>query len=146
MAGGKADLVAVGGIARGGGGGQFALGQLARQRLVHGGTGVAAAGDAHGLVDIGPAGERVADGAADAGGRAAEGLDLGGVVVGLVLEHEQPVLLLAVYIHGNVDRAGVDLLALIQVGQFAALFQHLCRRCVPTSIRVWGRLAAFSSP
>ena len=49
------------------------------------------------LIDIGPAGKRVADAAADAGGRAAEGLDLGGVVVGLVLEHEQPVLLLAVH-------------------------------------------------
>ena len=123
--GGKADLVAVGGIARRGGGTQLALGQLTGQRLVHGGAGVAAAGDAHGLIHIGAAGQRVTDRAADAGGRTAEGLDLGGVVMGLVLEHEQPVLLLAVHVHGDVDGAGVDLLALVQVGQLAALFQHL---------------------
>ena len=76
-------------------------------------------------MDVGSARQRIADTAADTGGRAAEGLDLGGVVVGLVLEHEQPVLLLAVHGGGDVDGAGVDLLALVQLGQQAAFFQGL---------------------
>src|SRR5699024_7690194 len=123
LAGGQADLVAVGGIARGRGGDQLALGQLAGQSLADRDQGVAYAGDAHGLIDVAAAGQGVADGAADAGGRAAEGLDLGGVVVGLVLEQEQPVLILAVHIALDLDGAGVDLVALVQVLQDAALFE-----------------------
>jgi hypothetical protein len=125
MAGSQADLVAIGGIARRRGLGQLPLGQLALQGLVKGYPGVAAAGEAHGLVDIHAPGEGIPDAAADAGGRTAEGLDLGGVVVGLVLEHEQPVLLLAVHHGGDLDGAGVDLLALIQLGEQAPLFQRL---------------------
>ena len=122
-AGGKADLVAVGGIARGGGGHQLPLGQLAGQGLADRLQGVCRAGDAHGAVDIGAAGEGVTDGAADAGGRAAEGLNLRGVVVGLVLEQQQPGLLLPVHIHVDLHRAGVDLLGFIQLLQLACLFQ-----------------------
>ena len=43
-----------------------------------------------------------------------------------VFEHQQPVLRLAVYCGGDMDGAGVDLLALVQLRQQAALFQHLC--------------------
>src|SRR5699024_1140307 len=75
----------VGGIARRRGGDQLALGQLAGQSLADRDQRVARAGHTHGLIDVAAAGQGVADGAADAGGRAAEGLDLGGVVVGLVL-------------------------------------------------------------
>ena len=77
------------------------------------------------LVDVGPAGQGIPDAAADAGGRAAEGLDLRGVVVGLVLEHQQPVLPAAVHLGGDVDGAGVDLLALVQLRQQPPLFQGL---------------------
>ena len=45
--------------------------------------------------------------------------------MGLVLEQEQPVLILAVHIALDLDRAGVDLVRLIQVGEDAALFQCL---------------------
>ena len=125
MAGGKADLVAVGRIARRRGLRELSLGELAgkglRKRLAR----VAAARDAHRLMDIGAAGKRVTDAAADAGGRTAEGLDLGGVVVRFVLEHQQPVLLLAVHLGGNVDGAGVDLLALVELGEKAAGFERL---------------------
>ena len=76
-------------------------------------------------MDISAAGERVADAASDAGGRAAEGFNFGGVVVGLVFEHQQPVLLLAVHLGGNVDRAGVDLLALVELGEKAAFLERL---------------------
>ena len=125
MAGGQADLVAVGRVAGGSGGGQLALGQLALHGPVIGGAGVTAPGQAQSLIHIGPAGKRVPDAAADAGGRAAEGFDLGGVVVGLVLEHEQPVLRLPVHRGSDVDGTGVDLLRLVQVLEQAPLFQHL---------------------
>ena len=77
------------------------------------------------LMDIGTAGQGVPDAAADAGGRAAEGLDLRGVVVGLIFEHQQPVLGLAVHRGGDMDGAGIDLLTLVQLRQQAPLFQDL---------------------
>ena len=48
------------------------------------------------------------------------------MVVGLVLEHEDPVLLLAVYIHLDLYRAGIDLLALVKVGKLSVSLQLLC--------------------
>ena len=124
-AGGKADLVAVGGIACGSGLAQLALRQLVLERFGEGSGRVARAGHAHRLIDVGAAGQRIADRAAEAGGCAAERLDLGRVVVGLVLEHEQPVLVVAVHERLDLDGAGVDLLGLIDILQIAALFEHL---------------------
>ena len=57
VAGGKADLVAVGGIAGGGSLGNPALGQLPGQSLVYRDAGIAAAGKPHGLMYIGPPGQ-----------------------------------------------------------------------------------------
>ena len=76
-------------------------------------------------MDIGPAGEGVPDAAADAGSRPAEGLDLRGVVVGLVLEHQEPIPLLPIHLGRNMDGAGVDLLALVQLRELAPLFEDL---------------------
>ena len=123
MAGGQANLVAIGGVARRGSLGQPALGQLALQGGAQGDARIAAPSDPHGLVDVDAAGQGVADTAADTGGRPAEGLNLGGMVVGLIFEHEQPVLLPAVHLGVNPDGAGVDLLTLVQLGQLAPLFQ-----------------------
>ncbi|SCH94436.1 Uncharacterised protein [uncultured Faecalibacterium sp.] len=125
LAGGKADLVAVGGVTGSGSGHQLALGQLAGQGLADRLERVARAGHTHGLIDIAAAGQRVADGTADAGGRTAEGLDLGGVVVGLVLKEEEPVLILAVHIALDLDSAGVDLLGFVQILEDALLLQLL---------------------
>ena len=61
----------------------------------------------------------------NAGGRAAEGLDLGGVVVGLVLEEEQPVLEGAVDVNLDLDGAGVDLLGLVEVLELAGVLEPL---------------------
>ena len=83
----KADLVAVGAVARRRGGYQLALGEFTRQGLRHGHQRVRRAGYSHGLIYIRAAGKRIADRAADAGGRAAERLYLRRVVVRLVLEH-----------------------------------------------------------
>ena len=84
-----------------------------------------APGHPQGRVDKDAAERGVGDAAADTGGRAAEGLNLGGVVVGLVFKHQQPVLLFSVHLGGDVDGAGVDLLALVQLGELAPLLQGL---------------------
>ena len=121
----QADLVAVRGVTGRRRGHELALGQLAGNGIGHGHRGVGRARDAHGLVHVGAAREGVADGTAHAGGRAAEGLDLGGVVVGLVLKEVQPVLLLAIDIHLALDGASVDLLGLVEPGENALFLQPL---------------------
>ena len=128
QAGRKADLVAVGRIARRRGLAQLALRQLVLERLGERDGRVARAGHAHRLIDVAAAGERVADRTAEAGRRAAKRLDLGRMVVGLVLEHEQPVLIVAVHERLDLDRAGVDLLGFVDILEVAALFEHLGAR------------------
>ena len=59
-AGGEAYLVAVGAVARRRAGAELALRELIGERVLKRDCGVARAGYAHGLVDVGPAGERVA--------------------------------------------------------------------------------------
>ena len=123
--GSQANLVAVGGIARSSGLAQLALRQLVLEGLRERHGRVARTGHAHCLINVGAAGQRVADRTAEAGSSAAERLDLSRVVVGFVLEHEQPVLIVAVHERLNLDGAGVDLLGLVDVLQVAALFKHL---------------------
>ncbi len=125
LAGCKADLVAVGGIACCSRAADLALRKLALERLGYRLRRVACAGHAHGLIDIGTARERVSDGAADAGGSSAERLDLGRVVVCLVLEEEEPVLGLAVHIDRALDGAGIDLFGLIEGRKYSFVLQIL---------------------
>ena len=125
LTGGKADLVAVAGVAGGGSGHELALRQLALERLGNRDGGVAGTGDAHSLIHIAAARERVTDGAAHAGGGTAEGLDLGRVVVGLVFKQEQPVLVLAIDVDLHLDGAGVDLLGFVDIGHDAGLLKVL---------------------
>ncbi len=100
----------MGGAAR-----DYALRKFAGQRILHALRDVGRAGDAHRLVNVAAAAQRVADGTPQTCRRSSEGFYLGGMVVGLVLELEQPFLRLAVHIHVDVDGAGVVLLALLQV-------------------------------
>ena len=46
--------------------------------------------------------------------------------MGLVFEHQEPVLCLSVHLRRDMDGAGVDLLALIQLRKLAPPFQGLC--------------------
>lgn len=119
LACGQTDLIAIGGVARGRSGHDFALWQFSGQRLVERGGRISGAGDAHRLIHIAASGEGIADGPADAGGRTAERLDLRGVVMRFVFEQEQPFLILTIDVDGGLHRAGVDLLGLIQVAQHA---------------------------
>ena len=125
LAGSQTDLVAVGAVACGGLGDDGALGQLALHGLLDGSQGVGSAGNAHSGIHIRTAGQGVTDGAAHAGGCAAKGLDLSGVVVGLVLEEEQPVFLAVVGVHLDLHGAGVDLFGLVQARHLALLLQVL---------------------
>ena len=123
MAGGKADLVAVGAVAVGCPYRDLTLGQLAGDGILHRHQGICRAGNTHRLVYIGAAGQRIPDGASQTGCRTAEGLDLGGVVVGYVLEHEDPVLFPVFGVHLDLHGACVDLLALVQIRQLAVRLQ-----------------------
>ena len=93
LAGGEADLVAVGGVAFGGDLADLFLRELAGEGFGKRGEGISGAGDSHRLIDVGATGEGIADTAAEAGGGAAEGFDFGRVVVGLVFELDEPFLL-----------------------------------------------------
>ena len=119
LAGGQSDLVAVAAVTLGSAGRDLPLGQLGLQGVCKGGGGIAGAGNPHGLVHIGAPAQRVTNGAAQAGGRATEGLNLRGVVVGLVLKLPQPLLGLAVHRYRYFNGAGVDLLALVQIVRLA---------------------------
>ena len=125
----QTDLVTVGGVACRRSGHDLTLGKLAGDGFGNGNEGICAAGDTHGRVNVGTAGERIADRAADAGSRAAEGLDFRRMVVGLVLEKEEPGLFFAVDLDLDLDGAGVDLLGFVKLIQLARLLERLaCER------------------
>ena len=92
LAGGEADLVAIRRVAAGCCLTDFLLREFTGEGIGKGRERIAGTGHPHGLIDIGTAGEWVADATAEASGRSAEGFDFSGMVVGLVLEHHQPVL------------------------------------------------------
>ena len=121
----KANLVAIGRIARSRRGNQLALGQLAFQRFGNGNRRVARAGYAHSLVHIAAARKRVADGAAHTGCRATERLDLCRMVMGFVLEEEQPILIFSINVNGALHRAGVNLVGFVQTFKTAMSTQVL---------------------
>ena len=125
---GQANLVAVRGITRRRRGHQLPLRQLPGQGLRHRRQGVRCASDPHGPIYIGPAGQGIPDGAANTGGRAAERLNLRGMVVGFVLEEQEPGLLFPIHRNGHVNGAGIDLLALVQLGEKTLLMQILGRQ------------------
>ena len=125
LTGGQADLVAVGGITGGGGGDELALRELAFKRLGHRHGRIGGTGHAHGLIHVGTAGKRVADAAADAGGRATERFDFRRVVVGFVLEQEQPILIMAIHINLHLDGAGVDFFGFVKILQNTVLLEPL---------------------
>ena len=125
QSGRQTDLVAVGGVAGSSCLGKLTLRQFSLQGIFHLRPRIAAAGVAHRLMDIDTSGQRVTDTAADTGRRAAEGFDLGRVVVGLILEHEEPVFLLAVDLRFDMDGTGVDLFRFIDLRAETALLQGL---------------------
>ena len=125
-AGGHADLVAVGGKAFGSQRADLALRELALQGFAGGFSRIGCAGDAHALVNIAASAQRIADGAAKAGGCAAEWFNFSWMVVGLVFEHVDPRLLDAVDVDVGLDGAGVDLFALVEITHKTMLLEIFC--------------------
>ena len=121
MSGCQTDLVAVGRIARSGLAGDNLLRQFARQRLAHGGVDVSGSGHTHRLIDVRTAGQRITDSAAETSTRATERLYLRRMVVGLVLELQQPPLCLTIHIHIDEDGTSVILFAHLHIVQQAFL-------------------------
>ena len=121
----QANLVAVARITRSCRGCQLALRQLARDGFGNRHQRISAPGQAHGLVHVAAAGKWVANSAAHARCRAAERLDLSGMVVRLVLEKIQPILLFPVHVALDFHRAGVDFFGLVQILQDALRLQIL---------------------
>ena len=122
----KPYLVAVGAVACGSGGSKLSLGELARYSIPYIRKRITAAGYTHRIIDIAPAGERIAYSTAHAGCRAAEGLYLGRMVMRFILEQHQPILVPAVNIDLDIDRTGVYLIRFIKIFKIAAALESLC--------------------
>ena len=127
-AGCKTDLVTVGSITCGSGGNDFSLGKFAFNGFAYGFKRVCRTGKTHCAVNIGTAGKRVADCAADTGCRAAERFDFGGVVVGLVFEKKEPGLFFAVGFDFNFNGAGVDFFGFVEFIEFSVFFKIFYRK------------------
>ena len=121
MGGSQTDLVAIAGVTSSCLTRDDLLWQFARHSLCHGLIDIACARYAHSLIDICTTRQWVADGTTETGTCSTEGLNLCWVVMGLVLELEQPLLLLAIHVHINEDRASVVLLADLHIVEKAFL-------------------------
>ena len=89
--------------------GERLLRKLALERLGNRFRRISRTGDSHGLIYVGTAGERITDRTAQAGRCAAERFNFRRTVMCLVLEVDQPLVVFSVYIDGNDDGAGIDL-------------------------------------
>ena len=123
QSGGQTNLVAVGAVSVGGGGHDLTLRQLALYGFCSRCQRISRTGHTHCRIYIASAGQRVTDGTADAGCCAAERLDFGWVVVGLVLKEQHPILFLSVDVRFEVHGAGIDFFRLYHVGQPSVLLQ-----------------------
>ena len=109
LAGSKANLIAVAGITCSCCANNGALGKLSRKGLRNRNSWVCSASDAHCLVDVAAARKRVADCATDTGSCATKRLNLGWMVVGLVLEEEEPVFICTVHVYLYLYGTGINL-------------------------------------
>ena len=127
--GGQANLVTVGRITCGGGADDLPLRKFAGQRVFKRRARISCARDAHGLIDVGTARQRVADGAAKACRRTTKRLDFRRMVMRLVLVHDKPFLLFAVHIRRDGYGAGVDFVRRVQIVELAETFEFACTDC-----------------
>ena len=123
----KTDLVTVGGVACRRGGDDLSLRELTLDGVLDRHEGICRTGNSHCRIYVASARKGVTDSAADTGCRAAEGLDLGGMVVCFVLEEKEPVFVLAVNGHLYLYGTRVDLLGFVELVESAFLLEDLCR-------------------
>ena len=113
---GQAELVSVAGIALGGAPGDEVLGEFSGPGSSGGGEPrIAAAAHPQGLVHVHPSRKGIPNRAAEAGGGAAVRFDFRGMVVGFVLEREEPGAALTVDKGVHLQGAGVDFFAELPV-------------------------------
>ena len=122
----QTNLVAVGAIACCRCGNNLSLGQLAAQCFGNGCQGVACTCHTHCGIYIGTTAQRVTNGTAYTGSRAAKGFDFCGMVMGFIFKQQQPFFCFAFYVYINFHSAGIDFLGFIQLIQLAFLFQEFC--------------------
>ena len=104
----KANLIAVTGITCSSRTNNGALRKLSRKCLGNWNGWVCSAGDTHCLVDVATSRQRVADSATNAGSRATKRLNLSWVVVGFVLEEEEPVFVFTINVYLDLYGTGVN--------------------------------------
>ena len=112
---GQSDLIAVARITGSGLEADDALGQFAGQRFAYGLIDISRTRHTHRLIDVAATRQRIADGTAQAGRSSAERFDLGRVVMGFVLELQEPFLGPVIDVHIDENAACVVLLAHLQV-------------------------------
>ena len=125
MAGSKTDLVAIGRITCSSSLADLSLGQLAGQGFGDTFSGVTCTGNSHCLVDIGTTGQGVTDTATNTGSCTTKRLNFRGMVMGLVFEHQQPILLFPVHSCIYMNGTSVDFLRFIQFRQQTTLLKGL---------------------
>ena len=139
----KTDLIAIGTVAVRRFAHQLFLRKLALHRILYGRCRIRRASHAHRLVDVSSPGERIADRPSEACGGAAEGFDLRRMIMSLVLEIDQPLFCFSVDFNRHHDGAGVNLIRLLLIVQFAFSLQfsgshggqvHQADIFVPTSL------------
>ena len=109
LAGSKANLVTVAGITCSCRANDGALRKLSRKCLRNRNGWVCSASDAHRLVDVAAARKRVADSTADTGSCATKRLNFSWVVVGFVLEEEEPVFVFTINVYLDLYGTGINL-------------------------------------
>ena len=126
---GKTDLIAVTGISLCSSRDKFLLWKFILESLGYGNRRVCRASHAHCLINIASSGKRIADRAAKTCGRAAERLDLGGMIVGLIFEEDKPLLCLrtvaVIHLYGHYNRAGIVLIGFFLIRELAVCLEFL---------------------
>ena len=121
----QANLITIGAIACCCPQSNLLLWQLALQGFANRTAWICCTGNTHSLIYIGTARQWIADSTAQTGSSATKWLNLSRMVMGFVLEHNQPFLIFATNICINHNTASVDFLGLVQILQLALLPQCL---------------------
>ena len=125
ITGSQTNLVAIGAVAVSCTSDKFLLRKFALEGFLHRYSRVSSTCHTHCLIYISTSGKRVTDRTAEAGSSTTKRLDLCRMVVCLILEVDEPLFFLAVYIYRYNDAAGIDLIGFFLVSKFALGFQFL---------------------
>ena len=109
--------------------GDFPLRQLAGNGIFDRNERICCTGYTHSLINIGTARQRVTDCTAEAGCSTTERFNFRRVVVGFVLEHQNPVFFSACNVYLDFHRTSIDFFAFVQIVQLAVCLELLHCQC-----------------